>query len=167
MQPAQGWVALMAAELSKTHPKIKVINASISGETTSGGLTRLPALISRHQPEYIVLQLAANDGLRGLPLKQIEKNITGLISLSQKSKAKVLLAGVRLPTNYGPRYTQKFYNIFEKLATQYTTFRVPFLMENVALNPDLMQGDRLHPNARAQPIVLNNVMPYLQTMLDE
>ena len=166
MQPAQGWVALMAAKVAKSHPDIKVINASMSGETTSGGLTRLPALIDRHQPDYIVLELAANDGLRGLPLKQIEKNIGELITISQAANAKVLLVGVRLPTNYGPRYTQKFFNLFESLATKYQTFRVPFLMENVALEPSLMQADRLHPNDKAQPIILENVLPQLTAMLN-
>jgi acyl-CoA thioesterase-1 len=167
MQPAQGWVALMDAKVAQTHPDIKVINASISGETTSGGLTRLPALIDRHQPDYIVLELAANDGLRGLPLKQVEKNISQLITLSQAANAKVLLVGVRLPTNYGPRYTQKFFNLFESLATKYQTFRVPFLMENVALEPSLMQADRLHPNEKAQPIILENVLPQLTAMLND
>ena len=166
MQTERGSVALMAKKLSPTYPDLKVVNASISGETTSGGLTRLPKLIDRHQPDYIVLELAANDGLRGIPLKVMKKNLNALIELSQKAGAEVLLVGVRLPPNYGPRYTKRFFESFEELATQYDINRVPFLMENVALNPDLMQGDRLHPNAKAQTIILDNVWPFLQETLN-
>ncbi|MEH6446083.1 MAG: arylesterase [Oceanospirillaceae bacterium] len=167
MQTEQGWVALMAKKLLPTYPDLKIVNASISGETTSGGLTRLPKLIDRHQPDYIVLQLAANDGLRGTPLKIIKKNVSQLIVLSQDSGAKALLVGVRLPSNYGPRYTERFFNTFSELSQQYKTFRVPFLMDKVALNPSLMQADRLHPNAQAQPIILDNVWPQLMAMLQE
>lgn len=167
MPTEQGWVALMATKLSQSHPDIKVINASISGETTNGGLTRLPELIGRHQPEYIVLELAANDGLRGMPLKLIKKNLTDLIEISRDSGAKILLVGVRLPPNYGPRYTKRFFAAFSELSDEHKTFRVPFLMDKVALNPELMQADRLHPNAQAQPIILDNVWPQLTVMLEE
>ncbi len=167
MPTEQGWVALMATKLADSHSDIKVINASISGETTSGGLTRLPELIDRHQPDYIVLELAANDGLRGIPLKILKKNLSSLIEMSRDSGAQVLLVGVRLPPNYGPRYTQRFFELFEQLATQYDVHRVPFLMDKVALNPSLMQGDRLHPNAQAQPIILENVWPSLSLLLED
>lgn len=167
MQTEQGWVALMAKKLLPTYPDLKIVNASISGETTSGGLTRLPKLIDRHQPDYIVLQLAANDGLRGTPLKIIKKNVSKLIKLSQDAGAKALLVGVRLPSNYGPRYTKRFFDTFSELSAEYQTFRVPFLMDKIALNPSLMQADRLHPNAQAQPIILENVWPQLMSMLQE
>lgn len=167
MQTEQGWVALMAKKLSPTYPDLKVVNASISGDTTSGGLTRLPKLIDRHQPDYIVLELAANDGLRGIPLKILKKNLSALIEMSRESGAKVLLVGVRLPPNYGPRYTKRFFESFEELATEYEINLVPFLMENVALNPSLMQADRLHPNAKAQPIILDNVWLELNKMLED
>lgn len=167
MQTEQGWVALMQQRLANTHPNIQVINSSISGETTSGGLTRLPKLLDRHQPDYIVLELAANDGLRGTPLKIIEKNILKMIQLSKQTASAVTLVGVRLPTNYGPRYTQKFFDIFERLATSESTYRVPFLMEKVALVPELMQQDRLHPSAKAQPIILENVWPAIEKMLNQ
>jgi len=166
MQTEQGWVALMQQNLTKTHPDINVVNASISGETTSGGLTRLPELINRHQPEYIVLELAANDGLRGTPVKSIKSNLEKLITISKQANAKILLVGVRLPPNYGPRYTTNFFNVFAALAEQYDTFRVPFLMDKVALNSALMQADRLHPNAKAQPTILENVMPHLLEMIN-
>ncbi|MEM5528107.1 arylesterase [Gammaproteobacteria bacterium AS21] len=167
MQTAQGWVALMQQDLAKTHPEINVVNASISGETTSGGLTRLPELINRHQPEYIVLELAANDGLRGTPINLIKNNLEKLITISEQANAKTLVVGVRLPPNYGPRYTTNFFNIFAALAEQYGTFRVPFLMDKVALNSELMQADRLHPNADAQPTILANVLPYVLEMLND
>lgn len=167
MQTEQGWVALLQKRLANTHPEVQVINSSVSGETTSGGLTRLPNLLDRHQPDYIVLELAANDGLRGTPLKIIEKNIAKMIQLSKQTATQVTLVGVRLPTNYGPRYTQQFFDIFERLASSENTYRVPFLMENVALLPDLMQGDRLHPNAKAQPIILENVWPAIEKMLNK
>lgn len=167
MQTAQGWVALMQQDLAKTHPEINVVNASISGETTSGGLTRLPELINRHQPEYIVLELAANDGLRGTPIHLIKNNLEKLITISEQANAKTLVVGVRLPPNYGPRYTTNFFNIFAALAEQHDTFRVPFLMDKVALNSELMQADRLHPNADAQPTILANVLPYVLEMLND
>lgn len=167
MQQQQGWVALMAERIKQRYPGVAVINASISGETTSGGLTRLPALIDRHQPDYIVLELAANDGLRGTPLKIIKQNIQELISLAKQAEAKVTLVGVRLPSNYGPRYTEKFFNIFEQLAEREQVYRVPFLMQDVALHPELMQADRLHPNAAAQTIILENVWGSIAQMLGE
>jgi len=167
MQQQQGWVALMAERIKQRYPGVAVINASISGETTSGGLTRLPALIDRHQPDYIVLELAANDGLRGTPLKIIKQNIQQLISLAKQAEAKVTLVGVRLPSNYGPRYTEKFFNIFEQLAEREQVYRVPFLMQDVALHPELMQADRLHPNAAAQTIILENVWGSIAQMLGE
>jgi acyl-CoA thioesterase-1 len=167
MQPQQGWVAIMAVRLAVKYPELTVVNASISGETTSGGLTRLPKLIDRHQPDYIVLELGANDGLRGTPLKLIKQNIKDLINLSKQASAEVALLGVRLPTNYGPRYTEKFFDIFEQLAESENVYRVPFLMQNVALKPELMQADRLHPNAQAQPIILDNVWPTLDKMLSQ
>lgn len=166
IEQQQGWVALLEKRLGIEYPDITVVNASISGETTSGGLTRLPKLLDRHQPAYIVLELAANDGLRGTSLAVIKHNLGQLITLSQKAGAKVLVVGIRLPPNYGPRYTEKFFNLFELMATQYGTYRAPFLMENVALEPSLIQSDRLHPTAEAQPILLENVWPDLKKMLD-
>jgi len=167
MQQQQGWVALMANRIKQRYPDVVVINASISGETTTGGLTRLPELIDRHQPDYIVLELAANDGLRGTPLKIIKQNIQQLISLAKQAEAKVTLVGVRLPSNYGPRYTEKFFNIFEQLAESEQIYRVPFLMQDVALKPELMQADRLHPTAAAQTIILENVWGSIGQMLAE
>jgi len=165
MAPELGWVSLLEKRLQIRFPEIQVINSSISGETTSGGLSRLPKLLDRHQPDYIVLELAANDGLYGIPLNIIEENILKLIQLSKKADAQVILVGVRLPPNYGPRYTRRFFNMFETLADSEQVERVPFLMDKVALKPELMQADRLHPNAKAQPIILENVWPSVERVM--
>lgn len=167
IQPEQGWVALLETRLQQEYADINVINASISGETTQGGITRLPALIERHQPDWIVLELAANDGLRGMPLALIARNITRLIELSEQASAKALLVGIRLPPNYGVSYTERFYTLFETLANEYEVSRVPFLLEGVALQQNLMQADGLHPNAKAQTVLLDNVWPYLQPLLSD
>ena len=167
ISPEQGWVALLEARLQQEYADISVINASISGETTQGGITRLPALIQRHQPDWIVLELAANDGLRGMPLGLIERNISTLVKLSEEAQAIPLLVGIRLPPNYGVSYTERFYTLFETLAQQYDISRVPFLLDGVALREDLMQSDGLHPNADAQPLLLENVWPYLQPLLGD
>jgi acyl-CoA thioesterase-1 len=163
----QGWVALLETRLQQGYADINVVNASISGETTQGGITRLPALIERHQPDWIVLELAANDGLRGMPLALIQRNITQLIELSEQASAKPLLVGIRLPPNYGVSYTERFYSLFETLADEYDVSRVPFLLEGVALQQGLMQADGLHPNAEAQTVLLDNVWPYLQPLLGD
>ncbi len=167
ISPEQGWVALLETRLQQEYADIRVVNASISGETTQGGVTRLPALLKRHQPDWIVLELAANDGLRGMPLALIERNISTLIKLSAEAKATPLLVGIRLPPNYGVSYTERFYTLFEALAQQYEISRVPFLLDGIALQETLMQSDGLHPNANAQPLLLENVWPYLQPLLDD
>lgn len=167
IRPEQGWVALLETRLQQGYADINVVNASISGETTQGGITRLPALIERHQPDWIVLELAANDGLRGMPLALIQRNITQLIELSEQANAKPLLVGIRLPPNYGVSYTQRFYALFETLADEYDVSRVPFLLEGVALQQGLMQADGLHPTAKAQTVLLENVWPYLEPLLGD
>ena len=165
MQQQQGWVALLQQRLSEQFFEVDVVNASISGETLSGGLTRLPALLNRHQPDYIVLELGANDGLRGGNVKVIEKNLRKLTEMASQSGAKVLVLGIRLPPNYGPRYTENFFSLYENVAKEYKAYRVPFLLENVALDPKLMQSDGLHPNVIAQPILLDTVWPIMEIML--
>lgn len=160
--PAEsGWVALLDKELSD----VEVVNASISGETTSGGLTRLEALLDRHQPEYMVLELGANDGLRGSPVAQIEENLSAMVAMAKTSGAQVLILGIQLPPNYGRRYTKRFYQVFEQVADSSDSLRVPFFLEGVATKPQLMQSDRLHPTAQAQPIILQNVLPSVQELL--
>ena len=167
IQPSQGWVALLKKRLKQEYPDIRVINASISGETTDGGVSRLPELIEEHRPDWILIELGANDGLRGTPIPLIEENLSGLISMTQDSGAKPLLIGMRLPPNYGPRYTEQFFTMFSTLSEQREITLVPFLLEDVALDPTLMQSDGLHPNEKAQPILLETVWVGLTTLLED
>jgi len=153
----QGWVTLMVQRLTQKTPPWKVINASISGETTSGGLTRLPALLATHKPQWVLIELGANDGLRGLQLKIMRQNLQRMIEFSQQSGAKVLLVGMMLPPNYGFTYTTPFTAMYQQLAEEQHLPLVPFLLDGVANDPRLMQYDGLHPNAAAQPVILENV----------
>jgi acyl-CoA thioesterase-1 len=158
-----GWVSLLEQQL--TNGNVAVINASISGETTDGGLARLPALLQKYKPTLVIIELGANDGLRGFQIDRLRENLEKLIQLSQSSNAKVLLVGIKIPPNYGLRYTSDFYESYTLLAHEYRAPLVPFLLEGVATDPALMQDDRLHPRAEAQKKILNNVLPYLQRML--
>ncbi|PKO25541.1 MAG: arylesterase [Betaproteobacteria bacterium HGW-Betaproteobacteria-8] len=157
----QGWVALLQKQLDQPSLKREVINASISGETTSGGLTRLKQLLHQHQPDLILIQLGANDGLRGLPVADMRRNLGAMIELSQQSGAKVAIIGMMIPPNYGPRYTQEFMETYRLLAQKYKLPLVPFLLEGITEKPELMQDDGLHPTAAAQTIVLDNVWKVL------
>lgn len=156
-----GWVTLLQQQLEQQSLKHQVINASISGETTSGGLSRLKQLLSQYQPDLVLIQLGANDGLRGLPVSDMRRNLAAMIELAQQSGAKVALIGILIPPNYGPRYTQEFRETYTVLAKQYKLPLVPFLLEGVAGKTDLMQDDGLHPTSAAQPLVLNNVWKVL------
>lgn len=160
-----GWVSLLEKRLSQ-QTDWQVVNASISGETTNGGLTRLPALLRQHQPDIVLLELGANDGLRGLPPTLITHNLEKMTELSQQSGAEVMLIGILLPPNYGPAYLMQFESIYPKLAKQLQLPLVPFLLEGVADNSDLMQDDGLHPTAAAQPKLLETVWLELQPLLN-
>jgi acyl-CoA thioesterase I len=159
----QGWVNLLQQDLSK---EANIINASVSGETTSGGLTRLPALLKTHQPAVVVLELGGNDGLRGQPLKLMQDNLQAMISTSQAAGAKVLLVGMQIPTNYGQRYTRQFKESYSTLAEKNHVALVPFLLEGVATNGELFQADKIHPTADAQPTLAKNVKPHLLRLLN-
>lgn len=167
IEQTQGWVALLEQKLKQLQYPLRVINASISGETTQGGLQRLPSLLERHTPSLVIVELGGNDGLRGLKLSMIEANLNEIVKLVKASKADVLLAGMRLPPNYGQIYTQKFYQIFNDLARQENIALVPFLMDGVATVDGMMQSDGIHPTADAQEILLNNVWKKLKPMLDK
>lgn len=160
-----GWVPLLARQLDKQQPPYAVVNASISGETTGGGLARLPALLADHQPDIVIIELGANDGLRGFPIKTLRSNLSALVTLSQQANAEVLLVGIHIPPNYGSRYTRMFYDSYSLLSEQHQVALAPFLLEGIATNPELMQADGLHPVASAQSLILQNVMPYLKKML--
>lgn len=152
-----GWVTLLEGELAKEKSPWSVFNASISGETSSGGLTRLPALLSQKNPGIVVVELGANDALRGLPVNQTEANLRQMIQMSKKSGAKVLLCGIQIPTNYGQTYTKQFKQLYPQIANQERVELLPFFLEGVATKPELFQADRLHPNVDAQSIIFKNV----------
>lgn len=160
----QGWVNLLEQELTKNYA-IQIINASVSGETSSGGNTRLPTLLAEHKPDIVILELGGNDGLRGQPLKLLEKNLQAMIDASRKIDAKVLLAGMQIPPNYGARYSNQFKALYPKLAEQNQLGLISFLLEGIGGNETLMQRDRIHPTAEAQPIIVNNVLPELKKLL--
>jgi acyl-CoA thioesterase-1 len=165
LDPGQGWVALLGKRLDAQGYEYGVVNASISGETTAGGLERVPRALRLHQPDIVVVELGANDGLRGLSVPVTGGNLVKIIALARKSGAKVLLIGMRMPPNYGPRYTREFEQMFGDLASRLHLAFVPFLLQAVALNPDFIQADGLHPNARAQPALLDTVWPRLAPLL--
>jgi len=163
-----GWVALLEKRLASQKVAARVVNASISGDTTSGGRARLSALLSQHRPAVVVLELGANDALRGLPLQGTEDNLRQMAQASQAVGAKVLLVGIQVPPNYGSDYTRRFGEIFPRVAAQTQAELVPFLLSNVADAPDaanLFQADRIHPLAVAQPRILENVWPGLRKLL--
>lgn len=167
LETSQGWVALLQQRLAARGYDYTVINASISGETTAGGLTRLPQTLRQHKPAIVILELGANDGLRGLPVKLMQQNLGRMITLSRQAGARVLLVGILLPPNYGPEYTRAFSAAYPALARHYRVPLVPFLLEGVAQDRSLMQADGLHPKAGSEPRVLENVWSKLAPMLDK
>ena len=160
-----GWVALLEQKMKAEKIQAKVVNASISGETTIGGRTRLPALLKQHKPHVVVIELGANDGLRGLPVASAESNLRAMIGMAHKTQARVMLVGMRMPPNYGRAYTESFFNMFKKVARDTKSPLVPFMLEGVADKPALFQPDRLHPLAAAHPIILNNIWPQFATLV--
>ncbi|GEK52244.1 arylesterase [Vreelandella venusta] len=163
IEQEMGWVTLLAERLED---EADVINASISGETTSGGAQRLASIIGQQQPDIVLLELGGNDGLRGLPPTQMRSNLASMIEQSQQAGADVLLLGIDIPPNYGQAYRDAFTGVFHSLADEYDVPLVPFLLENVALNTELMQDDGIHPTAAAQPLILDNVWPALEPLLN-
>jgi acyl-CoA thioesterase I len=163
----QGWVALMEERLKNERYPYQVVNASISGETTAGGLSRLKQAIEQQKPSIMILELGANDGLRGLPVDAMQQNLTKMLEMAKQNNIQVLLVGMRIPPNYGPQYTQAFHQSYPKLAQQFKVKLVPFLLENVAGNRALNQDDGLHPTAEAQPIILETIWAGLKTMLNK
>jgi acyl-CoA thioesterase-1 len=143
------------------------VNASVSGETTGGGLARLPRALEQHRPAILILELGGNDALRGLPLADVRSNLDGMIRRSQAAGARVVLAGMRMPPNYGPRYSQEFQQIYSNLSREHRLPLIPFVLEDIALDADLMQADGLHPNAKAQPKLLNEIWPRLEPLLKQ
>jgi len=159
------WTSLLQERLAGAGFPHRVVNASISGDTTRGGLARLPAAIEEHSPQIVILELGGNDGLRGIPVVEIRRNLAEMIRISQAEGARVLIAGIHIPPNYGPRYTEEFHRVYHDLAAEYGTALVPFILDGVALEDGLMQADGLHPNAAGQPLILDNVWPELMPVL--
>ncbi len=166
IEQSQGWVTLLSQKLQNHQYRMQVVNASISGETTQGGLQRLPSLLVKHKPVLVIVELGGNDGLRGLKLSMIESNLRQIIENIKASNANILLTGIRLPPNYGQIYTEKFYQIYQDLAKQEKVALVPFLMDGVAKDSAMMQPDGIHPTADAQPVLLKNVWVILQPLLN-
>lgn len=160
-----GWVSLLQQELQRDRKDLQVVNASISGETTAGGLQRIAAVLRQHRPAIVILELGANDGLRGTPLADIEANLAAIIGQTRKARARVLLLGMRLPPNYGGDYTARFEAMYAKLAQRYHIALVPFFLKDVA--PEQFQADNLHPTAQAQPHILNAVRQGLTRILHQ
>ena len=160
-----GWVSLLQQRLAQHHYAYRVVNASISGETTAGGLARIDATLAAHRPAIVIVELGANDGLRGLPLLAMRDNLDAMIRACVASKAKVLLVGMRLPPNYGAAYNERFSAIYPALAHKYRTALLPFLLEGMADKREMFQADNLHPTAAAQPSVLENVWKRLRPLL--
>lgn len=163
--PDKTWVALLDKKLSEENINYQVINSSISGDTTTQGLQRLPKLLEVHQPDLVIIELGGNDGIRGFPPKAIKNNLDKLVKISKQSNAEVLLLGIRIFPNYGERYADAFFNNYQQVADNNDTALVPFFLENVGGKDDLMQKDGIHPNEKAQPILLENVWPNVQEVL--
>ena len=166
IEPQQAWVNLLQKRLDQQYPKQhKVVNASVSGETTSGALARLPKLLQTHKPNVVVIELGGNDGLRGQPPQMIQKNLAQLIQQSQKANATVVVLGMKILPNYGTAYSKAFENNYKMVSQQYKVKLLPFFLEGVAGNKSLMQKDLVHPNGKAQPILLNLAYPYIKGAL--
>ena len=160
-----GWVSLLDQRLKTENIDAVVINASISGETSSGGKSRLGPLLEKYRPAVVIIELGGNDGLRGLSIRASEDNFRAMINAAKKARAKVLLAGMQIPPNYGRDYADQFAALYPKLAKETKSPLVPFLLTGVADRPELFQSDRIHPNAQAHPVMLSNVWPYLKPLL--
>ncbi len=167
MSLEQGWVTLLAEQLAAREAPSEVVNASISGETTAGGLRRLPQLLAQHSPNVVIIELGANDGLRGYPLDRLRTNLDKLVALSVEAGARVILISMEIPPNYGARYTAGFRDSFALVADSTGSVLAPFLLDGVATNPALMQADGIHPTVAAQPLLLVNILPTIQIVLGE
>ena len=161
------WTALLQQRLRELGYEHRVVNASISGETTEGGAARIDAALANFAPELIILELGGNDGLRGFPPSRMRGNLETIIRRSKASGATVVLLGIRIPTNYGPRYTAAFDAVYREVAAEFEVEWIEFFMEGVALNDELLQDDRIHPNTQAQPILLENAWPIISAALDD
>jgi acyl-CoA thioesterase-1 len=167
MEQSESWPALLSDQLQEHGYSYRVFNSSITGDTTEGGLTRLSRLLEAQKPAIVIVELGGNDGLRGLSLDVTRSNLQAMISRSMEAGASVILAGIQLPPNYGATYTERFAAMYDELATEYGASLIPFILEDIALDPGLMQDDGIHPNVEAQPILLNHVWKVLLPLIEE
>jgi acyl-CoA thioesterase-1 len=165
MDASQGWVNLLQQKFNREQKPHVISNESISGDTTAGGLARIDQALARHKPDIMLLELGANDGLRGLSPVEMKNNLIEMVRRSEKTGAKVMLLGMKIPPNYGKRYIDMFYNIYPQIADELKVPLVPFILEDVAAKPEFMQTDGLHPNALAQPIIADKIAAYLEPLL--
>ena len=161
----QGWVSLLQDRLKQEGYEYRVVNASASGETTGGALSRLPRTLAVQKPALVIVELGGNDGLRGLPIVDVRRNFESILTLAQQSGARILLLGMRIPPNYGPVYTQAFHDLYGELSARHKVPLVPFLLARVALDDSMMQDDGIHPNAKGQPLLLDTLWPMLKPLL--
>ncbi len=161
----QGWVAQLASQLQKEYAQYQVVNASISGETTAGGLRRLPDLLQEHLPKVVIIELGGNDGLRGYPLSALQGNLSRMVTLAQEADAKVILLPMEIPPNYGPRYSTGFRESFKAVAKATNSTLAPFILDGFATDPKFIQDDGIHPTVAAQPLILKNVFPTITAVL--
>ncbi|MDM7858075.1 arylesterase [Thiopseudomonas acetoxidans] len=162
----RGWVALLQQRLTERGLSYQVVNASISGDTSAGGRNRLPALLEQHQPSLVLIELGGNDGLRGLPLSNLQDNLRAMVQLAKQQEAQVMLLGMRIPPNYGTRYTEEFYQVFQHVAELESVLVVDFFLEGVGGVPGMVQADGIHPTEQAQAILLDNAWPILEKAID-
>lgn len=167
LRPDQGWVGLLQKKLDAEQAGVSIINASVSGETTQGGVSRFHQLLNDHQPKWVVIELGSNDALRGYPLTHTQNNLETMVRQATAAQAQVLLIGNHIPQNYGKRYAQAFYQLYERIAADNQLEYMPFLLEDVALDKSLMLSDGLHPNADGQKIMLGNIYPYIESLINK
>ena len=167
LKRGSGWVAIIEQRIKASHAAHHIHNSSISGDTSSGGLSRLPALLKQYQPDIVIIELGANDALRGLSLEATRKNLSDMIVLAKQAHAQVLLLGMQIPPNYGRQYAEQFRRVFPDLASQHNTSLTPFLLEGMAMERSLFQPDGIHPNETAQPMLADNVWRQLEPMLQQ
>jgi acyl-CoA thioesterase I len=167
LAPGTGWVDLLAKRIASEQLNYRVVNASISGDTTAGGRSRLPALLAQHKPAVVIVELGGNDGLRGGDLKATRANLDAIVTTAQKVGAKVLVAAMRMPPNYGPAYVREFDSVFTTVARERRVALVPFLFDGFGEKADMFQSDRIHPTIAAQPAILDNVWPHVRTLLSK
>lgn len=165
MEISQAWVTLLQKKIQTDYKDFTIDNESISGDTSAGGLARIDAILEKHHPDILLVELGANDGLQGLSPILLKNNLAEIIRRTQKTGARVLLLGMKIPLNYGKRYIDMYYSVYPQLATDFKIPYIPFILEGIALEKDLMQPDGLHPNAKAQALIVEQIWPYLQSLL--